>query len=73
MPKAKTRNFDGFGVVTHQGHFLWQYSRPDEQQARDAYEAHNPQIEGHEDGYSIKKLRGEIWKAKEWQNNNIMI
>jgi len=57
MPKAKPRYFDGFGVITHQGRFLWQYSRPDEQQTREAYEAHNPQIEGHEDGYKVVSLR----------------
>ena len=53
---TRPRKFSGFGVVTRQGRFLWQYSRPDEAQAREAYERHNPQLDDHPDGYSVVKL-----------------
>ena len=56
MPKSKTRNFEGFGVVTRQGHLLWQYNRPEADQAREAYERHNPQLEDHDSTYELVKL-----------------
>lgn len=52
---TKPRKFKGFGVVTRQGRLLWQYSRPTEAETRQAYERHNPQVEGHEDGYKLVK------------------
>jgi len=54
MPKP--RKFEGYGVITRHGQFLWQYCRPEEQATKDAYEAHNPQVEGHEEGYKIVRL-----------------
>ena len=54
MPKQ--RKFKGFGVVTRQGRFLWQYSRPEEGATRAAYAIHNPQLEDHPDGHQIVKL-----------------
>jgi len=55
MPKNKTkpRKFAGFGVVTRQGHFLWQYCRPTEEATSEAYQAHNPQLDDHPDGHKI--------------------
>ena len=50
MTSNRPRKFTGFGVVTRQGHYLQQYDRVTEEQTRQAYEAHNPQIEGHTDG-----------------------
>tara|TARA_R110002049_G_scaffold175705_1_gene342986 strand:+ start:1554 stop:1742 length:189 start_codon:yes stop_codon:yes gene_type:complete len=58
MPKPRT--FKGFGVVTRQGRFLWGYSSPDKEQTRQAYERHNPQIEGHGDGYQLVKIHLKI-------------
>ncbi len=55
MTKSKKRKYNGFGVVTRQGRLLWQYSRPTEDETRKAYECHNPQVEGHEDGYTLVK------------------
>ena len=55
MPKP--RKFEGFGVVTRQGRFLWQYSRPEATQTREAYETHNPQLEDHPDGHKLVKIR----------------
>lgn len=52
---TKKRKFHGFGVVTRQGRFLGRYSRTSIDETREAYERHNPQVEGHEDGYSIVK------------------
>ena len=56
MTATKQRKFKGFGVVTRQGRFLWQYSRPKEAETREAYERHNPQLEGHEDGHKLVNL-----------------
>ena len=53
----RPRKFSGFGVVTRQGQYLQQYFSPTEAQTREAYEAHNPQIEGHEDGYKVLPIR----------------
>ena len=61
MPKQ--RNFSGFGVVTRQGRFLWQYSRANEQATREAYEKHNPQLDDHPDGYKIVSIN---LKLSEW-------
>ena len=47
-------------MVTRQGHYLWQYTRHTEELTRQAYEAHNPQIEGHTDGHKIVKVRKVI-------------
>lgn len=56
----RPRKYSGFGVVTRQGHYLWQYTRHTEELTRQAYEAHNPQIEGHTDGHKIVKVRKVI-------------
>lgn len=52
---TKKRKFIGFSVVTREGRYLRQYDRPTETETRQAYERHNPQIEGHEDGYTLFK------------------
>ena len=54
---TKTRNFEGFGVITRQGRFLWQYCRPTKEATQEAYERHNPQVTDHEDGYKIVPLK----------------
>lgn len=53
---SKPRKFSGYGVITRQGRLLWQYNRPKEAETREAYERHNPQLEGHEDGHQLAKL-----------------
>ena len=53
----RPRKFSGFGVVTRQGHYLQQYDRHTEALTREAYEGHNPQVEGHTDGYTLVKVR----------------
>ncbi len=57
MKKARPSIYHGFGVVTRQGRFLWQYLRHNEEETRTAYEAHNPQVEGCSDGHKIVKVR----------------
>ena len=56
MRKTKKRKFEGFGVVTRQGHFLWQYCRSTSEATSEAYQAHNPQLEEHPDGHRIVNL-----------------
>ena len=56
MTATKPRKFSGYGVITRQGRFLWPYSRHREADTREAYERHNPQVEGHEDGHKLVKL-----------------
>ena len=55
MTSTKPRKFKGFGVVTREGCYLWGYSRPTEVETREAYERHNPQVDGH-DSYRLVKL-----------------
>lgn len=56
MRKSKRRRFEGFGVVTRQGHFLWQYCRSTAKATQEAYQAHNPEVEGHPDGHKVVPL-----------------
>lgn len=56
MNNKEPRKFKGFGVVTRQGLFLWQYTRPTEAETLKAYQTHNPQVEGHQDGFKIVSI-----------------
>ncbi len=55
--KARPRKYSGFGVVTRQGHFLWPYVRPVEDDTRQLYQKQNPEVEGHPDGHKIVKIK----------------
>lgn len=57
MMRAKLPKLKGFGVVTRQGHFLWHYTRPDEDETRQLYQQHNPEVKGHPDGHKIIKVK----------------
>lgn len=56
----KLRIFNGFGVVTRQGHFLGQYFKPKLSDTETLYLQHNPQIEGHDNGHKFVKVKISI-------------
>lgn len=55
--RTRARKFEGFGVVTRKGKFLWQYCRSTAEATKEAYQAHNPEVEGHPDGHKVVPLK----------------
>lgn len=59
MKAKRPRKYSGFGVETRQGRLLWHYLRHDEEDTRQDYLRHNPQVDDHPDGHKIVAVKIE--------------